>query len=67
MPESFTYEDAGRSLVVPKSAATIDRWVRYGLRGVKLQGTWCGGSPRIEPSALADFLARVTAARRQTS
>jgi len=63
MSELMTYEEAGKSLNPPKTSTTIDRWVRYGLRGVRLSPTWVGGSPRVSPAALERFVEQLTAAR----
>lgn len=64
MPEFLTYAEAGRRLPVPKSEDCIRRWATVGLRGVRLATTWVGGSPRVTPEALAEFVERQTAARR---
>lgn len=45
-----------------KDPATIYRWWRKGVRGVKLQTVMIGGHRHVTDDALAQFFAAVTAA-----
>jgi Protein of unknown function (DUF1580) len=53
---------ASREVASHPSPATIWRWYRHGVRGVRLQ-TWCLGTRRYTTRAALDaFIAGVTAA-----
>ncbi len=45
----------------PVSLATLHRWRKYGLHGVRLVTVLCGSRRYLARSAAEDFLAKVTA------
>jgi len=45
------------------SLATVHRWVKEGIRGVRLETVFAGGSRHVSIEAYARFVAGVTAAR----
>lgn len=48
---------------VPKTPSTIFRWIRKGLRGIRLESALRGGIRVTSEEALARFFERVTTAR----
>lgn len=63
MLELYTFAEVAR--MFGRSPDTVYRWTRgEGSRGVVLETTYVGGSPRVTQAALNEFFRRTTAARK---
>lgn len=59
----LTLKQAADLLPGSPHSSTLNKWVTYGLRGVKLRATRVGGRILVSESALAEFQRAVDAAR----
>lgn len=57
----YTMAEAAR--MCGKRADTLYRWRTTGIRGIKLECVYVGGSPRVAQSSLDEFFRQVTAER----